>query len=1513
MRNDRNTALMLTLVTLVLAWLAVGAITVVGSEPRAHLTHSEDSPPTFKNLVDLISDDTVQRLPALGAARPGLAPAAASHPSRILVRFRPGVPRAAMAAAHNPAQGQRVIRDYSVVPGLQLVQVRRGDVNAALAQYRANPNVLYCEPDYEVHAISTPNDPSFGLLWGMENTGQIVEGSAGTPGADIRITKAWDVWTGDPNFRIAVIDTGIDYTHPDLAANVWVNPGEIPDNGVDDDGNGFVDDVHGYDFVNFDGDPMDDHGHGSHVSGTIGAVGNNGIGVVGVNWSCKLVGLKFLSSSGSGFTSGAIAAIEYMVGQGILISNNSWGSSFFSQALYDAIDATNAIGHLFVAAAGNTGLNADQFPHYPAAFDLPNIISVAAMTSNDQIAFFSTFGLTTVDIGAPGVNIYSTVLGEQFDFFQGTSMAAPHVAGVAALFRSRLTSIDALATKAHLLSTVRPLSALDGRVFSGGMVDAFAVIDDCNRNGVSDAQEIADGLLMDCTGNGIPDSCEPDCNGNNIADSCDLASGVLTDCSGNGLPDQCEPDCDNDGIADSCELFTGSAVDCDNNRIPDNCEPDCDGNGVTDACDIRDGTHPDCTGNGIPDLCEPDCDMDGTPDTCAIAAGLADDCNENDIPDNCDIAQGMPDCNANGVPDSCDPDCDGNGVPDECDLSSGAPDCTGNGILDVCEFDCNSNGEADSCEIAAGTLPDSNGDGVADVCVFGFQLVPVSATGVHTINGREITLDAGGQKVVLEVRMLGWNPLINETSKLRAYQAAIEPTSFDNGIGALLDFSRIPCTIDASCPDGFFSPGVCVNGFCDAQSSHIIDELHSQYVFRGLNAIAGTFRNPGFPPFAGALLSDPVDSVRFSGATKYGVTITLDIPEGASGRYVIDFLQDQTFWLKQSGAGIPVPQYSPAIILLPQDCNGNGIEDSDEIANGTVMDCNLNGIPDVCLSLELDCNSNSLVDECEIADGVTPDINGNGIPDDCEGTILFVNKSATGSGTGLTWANAFTNLQDALDLAKMSAGGVAEIWVAAGTYRPTALPTTIMDNRTKTFVLVGGVALYGGFAGGETRFTERDVNANVTILSGDLGNNDGPNFTGNGENSYHVVAAWNVDQDTILDGFTITAGNGNGSGGTIAIPLSVANRGGGIYMLSASPTISHCIFTRNKANAGAGMGSEIPNGALPIGSMRVTDCLFLDNFGNQGGAMWSTTSSIVIVKDCRFIGNTGIIGGGAVTNFGNEMTFLNCLFTGNAATTSFSQGGAIEDSSGATTTLINCTVVNNTSNMPPGGLAMGGSNSTLINNIIWGNRGNASTTQLDQLFTASPEIRTVVINNNDIEGWIGDLGGVGNIGADPMFIDLDGPDDIIGTLDDNLHVTTASPTFNAGDSSAIPVDLSSDLDGFPRIVDLAIDMGAYEVQLPPNCDAINNCSGNGECVKDDTCVCNAGWFGVDCSSFQCFGDCFGNGTCVAPDTCVCFEGYDAASFCSIAIPAVSNWGVLILSLLMLTAATVIIRDRRVPA
>jgi subtilisin family serine protease len=352
----------------------------------------------------------------------------------------------------------------------------------AYARLQAIPGFREAEPDFIVQGSTTPNDPSFNLLYGLHNTGQTVNGDPGTPDADIDAPEAWNLSTGSSNVVVAIIDSGIDYTHPDLVDNIWTNPGEIPGNSIDDDGNGYVDDVHGYDFFNLDGDPFDDNSHGTHVAGTIGAEGNNGIGVAGVNWDVTLMGLKFLGSGGTGPNSAAIAAVNYVSmmsdrGVNIRVTNNSWSSTSFSSQLSNAIAGNRDRDILFVAAASNDGTNNDDVPHYPASYDLDNIIAVAATTNDDTLASFSNYGAISVDLAAPGVLTYSTTPGGGYGFKNGTSMATPHVTGAAALAFALEPNASYTEVRNAILGGVDHKANLAGVVATGGRLNLVGMID----------------------------------------------------------------------------------------------------------------------------------------------------------------------------------------------------------------------------------------------------------------------------------------------------------------------------------------------------------------------------------------------------------------------------------------------------------------------------------------------------------------------------------------------------------------------------------------------------------------------------------------------------------------------------------------------------------------------------------------------------------------------------------------------------------------------------------------------------------------------------------------------------------------------------------------------------------------------------------------------------------------------------------------------------------------------------
>ncbi len=367
-----------------------------------------------------------------------------------------------LGIARNPRTGMKVSSSRPAFL-VTLSDTTKEGVLKAIEKLKNEPSVAFAEPDYVLHAYLTPNDSYFSQLYAMFNNGQ----TGGTVDADIDATDVWERHTGNRSILIGIIDTGIDYVHPDLAANIWTNPGEIAGNGIDDDNNGYIDDIHGWDFAYDDNNPSDGHYHGTHCAGTVAGVGNNGIGVAGVMWTASLVALKFLDDSGSGSTSDAIDAVNYANAMGIKITSNSWGGGAFSQSLMDAI----VVGGLFVAAAGNNGTDNDASPQYPASYTLDNIISVAATDHNDLIASFSCYGRTTVDLGAPGVNIYSCQPGSGYQTLSGTSMATPHVSGSAGLIWTYNPFLSASQVKQLLLDNVDPVSSLNGKCLTGGRLN----------------------------------------------------------------------------------------------------------------------------------------------------------------------------------------------------------------------------------------------------------------------------------------------------------------------------------------------------------------------------------------------------------------------------------------------------------------------------------------------------------------------------------------------------------------------------------------------------------------------------------------------------------------------------------------------------------------------------------------------------------------------------------------------------------------------------------------------------------------------------------------------------------------------------------------------------------------------------------------------------------------------------------------------------------------------------------
>jgi subtilisin family serine protease len=405
--------------------------------------------------------------------------------AEVLVRFRPGttIDRIKNAARRLHDNFEDKIE---AVDGLAVIEGEDGETAEDLAaQYRSLPELVqYAEPNYEINldnqemaggSSAHPDDPMFGEQWSLENTGQ----GGGKAQADISALRAWAKTTGSDKVVVAVIDSGVDYTHQDLMNNIWVRPPDMAE--YTDDELGTIDDTYGFNAVSDNGDPMDQNGHGTHCAGIIGAEGGNSLGIAGVNWKVEIMPLKFIAASGSGTTKDAIKAINYVInrkraGVKVNIISASWGSTMYSKALEDVIREAGDEGILFIAASGNASANADKSPHYPASYDLPNVISVAALNRQDELASFSNYGAKSVHIAAPGAEILSTWLAGDFREASGTSMATPEVAGVAALVLAAEPDLSMKELRQRLLKSVDKLDSLTGKVSSGGRINAAKAV-----------------------------------------------------------------------------------------------------------------------------------------------------------------------------------------------------------------------------------------------------------------------------------------------------------------------------------------------------------------------------------------------------------------------------------------------------------------------------------------------------------------------------------------------------------------------------------------------------------------------------------------------------------------------------------------------------------------------------------------------------------------------------------------------------------------------------------------------------------------------------------------------------------------------------------------------------------------------------------------------------------------------------------------------------------------------------
>ncbi len=604
----------------------------------------------------------------------------------VAVKFKPGSASNKKSEAVNSVNGNTE-KEYTIVPGLQKITTNL-DVQKAIDILSKNPNVEYAEPDFIVSLVHSgttfPNDPQFNTyLWGMDNSND----------ADINGPEAWNHYTGDPNFIVANIDTGVDINHEDLVGNIWFNPGETgggkESNGIDDDNNGYIDDWRGWDFRNNDNNPADGHGHGTHTAGTTCAKGNNNTGVTGVVWNCKTMALKFLSDGGSGSSLDAVEAIQYAASFGVKVSNNSWGGGGYSESLYNAIANS---GSVFVAAAGNSNSNTDSSPLYPSSYNLDNIIAVASITSSGAKSSFSSYGPTTVDLGAPGSSIRSTLPtnldSDGYASWSGTSMATPHVAGGVALVWGQNPGLNPIQAKNCILDNVKPWSSMANITLTEGILDAHSAVVNCSGtpdvcgDGTCGSTEDCNTCAADC--GACPFCGDGTCDSNENCDTCETDCGICDPC-GNGVCEvgedcnSCPSDCIS-GSGPSCGNGVCEAGDGENcNNCPSDCASKTKGNPKTHYCcgASNDGCGPSqcnsdpysCTTSSAGSYCCGDATCEGAEDSqsCEI------DCPVSSCGDNsCDFDEDSCSCAADcGSPPGSEISCT-DGEDNDCD---NAVDC----------------------------------------------------------------------------------------------------------------------------------------------------------------------------------------------------------------------------------------------------------------------------------------------------------------------------------------------------------------------------------------------------------------------------------------------------------------------------------------------------------------------------------------------------------------------------------------------------------------------------------------------------------------------------------------------------------------------------------------------------------------------------------------------------------------------------------------------------------------------
>src|SRR5829696_2624109 len=403
----------------------------------------------------------------------------------VLVKFKSGVSQETIEGLTARLHDRIEDRIENAEGWEAIDDLDNADASTVVREYLQFAEVEYAEPNFEIKLPDEaegplvpvlPRDPQFSDQWALANSGQ----RGGKQGADISATLAWSITTGSDKVVVAVLDSGVDYTHEDLAENMWVRPSNLDP--YRDNELGTVDDLNGYNAIDSTSDPMDENGHGTHCAGIIGAEGENNVGIAGVNWKVQIMPLKFMNAGGFGTTKDAIEAINYVIerkkaGVNVRIISASWGSTQKSRALGDVIRKAYENDILFVAAAGNASTNNDRSPHFPSSYNVPNVVSVAALDRHDQLASFSNYGVKSVAIAAPGVDILSTWLGNAYEEKSGTSMATPVVSGVAALILAENPRMSVDELKKKLLASTDPIVALKGKTVTGGRINAAKALE----------------------------------------------------------------------------------------------------------------------------------------------------------------------------------------------------------------------------------------------------------------------------------------------------------------------------------------------------------------------------------------------------------------------------------------------------------------------------------------------------------------------------------------------------------------------------------------------------------------------------------------------------------------------------------------------------------------------------------------------------------------------------------------------------------------------------------------------------------------------------------------------------------------------------------------------------------------------------------------------------------------------------------------------------------------------------